>query len=363
MRCWVEVSRARIAANFRAVVDLVGPEVEVMPVVKAEGYGHGAAEVSRVLEAQGARWLAVSNVEEGVALRQAGIRSRILVMADVPPYERVGLAEFGLTPVIHSLEDLRALPPAFPYHLKLDTGLSRMGTRAAPEAIVEAVRGAPARLEGLMTHIASASDFSSRQTEAQIARFLEVRRAVEAAGLAPTYFHLAGSAAIGYYRPGAWQNMVRPGLAIYGYVSPPRGDAPRLALEVKPALAWKAAVLAVRDVPAGALVGYGGLFRAERPMRIAVLAAGYADGYPHQLSNRGHVILHGRLARLLGAVSMDLLTVDATEAPEVKPGDAASLVGSDGDASLTAEDLAQRAGVISYSVLCGITARVRRTYV
>jgi len=156
--------------------------------------------------------------------------------------------------------------------------------------------------------------------------------------------------------------MVRPGHAIYGYVSPARGHAPAWALQVKPALSWHATVLSVKDIPAGALVGYGGMFRAEKPMRIAVLAAGYADGIPHRLGNRGSVIVNGRLAPIVGAVSMDLMTIDVTESPSTRTGDAVTLLGTEGNVSIDAQQIAKWAGTISYSVLCGIHARVKRIY-
>ncbi len=279
MRSWVEVSLGTIRANFRAVQDLVGESIDVMPVVKADAYRHGAIEVSRALEAEGARWLAVSNVEEGVALREASIRARILVMADFLPDERAALAEYHLTPVIHSLADLAAVK--VPYHLKVDTGMSRLGAAESPEAVAEAVAGAPAELEGLMTHFASSGNYESPQTESQIARFDTI---VAALKHKPRYTHTSSTIPIAYRRTQAWGNLVRPGHAIYGYVSPARGEAPENALHVKPALTWKTKVLAIKNLEAGAQIGYGGIHRATGPMRIAVLAAGYADGIPHRLS-------------------------------------------------------------------------------
>ena len=166
-----------------------------------------------------------------------------------------------------------------------------------------------------------------------------------------------------YQRKDAWWNLVRPGHAIYGYVSPARGAAPKRRLEVKPALTWKATVLSVKDLEAGSLIGYGGMHRAGRAMRIAVLAAGYADGIPHRLSNRGQVIAHGRLAPIVGAVSMDLTTIDVTASPEIRVGDAVTLLGSEGRVSIDAQQMARLAGTISYGVLCGISARVKRVYV
>ena len=194
--------------------------------------------------------------------------------------------------------------------------------------------------------------------------FEGVLSGLRAAGLTPHYVHASGTIPVAYGRKAAWWNLVRPGHAIYGYVSPARGSAPRRQLVVKPALTWKATVLAVKDLEAGSLIGYGGIHRAARPMRIAVLAAGYADGIPHRLGNRGHVIAKGKLAPIVGAVSMDLTTIDVTASPELRVGDAVTLLGSEGDGlSIDAQQMARVAGTISYSVLCGISARVKRVYV
>lgn len=361
MRSWIEISRSRIRENFRAVRQVAGNSIEVMPVVKADAYRHGAVEISRVLEAEGARWLAVSNVEEGVALREAGIAARVLVMADFLPEERPALEAFHLTPVIHSVEDLPAV--RVPYHLKIDSGMGRLGTRAAPDELVRRVRSASAPLEGLMTHFASSANFESAQTEEQTRHFEAVLAAFRAARLDPRYVHVSSTISLAYRSLKSCGNLVRPGHAIYGYVSPARGPAPEAALRVQPALTWKATVLAVKDIEAGALLGYGGMYRAARPMRIAVLAAGYADGIPHRLSNRGKVIAHGTLLPMIGAVSMDLTTIDATACPELAVGDAVTLLGSEGGAVIDAQQIARLAGTISYSVLCGISARVKRVYV
>jgi len=361
MRSWVEISLGQIRANYRAVRAVVGDKVDVMAVVKADAYRHGAPEVARALEAEGVPWLAVSNVEEGVYLRRQGVRTRILVMADFLPEERAGLEEFQLTPVIHSLDDLPAA--RVPYHLKIDSGMGRLGTRAQPEVVARAVAAAPARCEGVMTHFASSANYESSQTGEQIRHFEGVLAGLRTAGLEPRYVHASGTIPVAYHRREAWWNLVRPGHAIYGYVSPARGAAPKRRLDVKPALTWKATVLAVKDLEAGALIGYGGMHRAGRAMRIAVLAAGYADGIPHRLSNRGQVIAHGKLAPIVGAVSMDLTTIDVTASPEIRVGDSVTLLGSEGGVSIDAQQMARLAGTISYGVLCGISARVKRVYV
>jgi alanine racemase len=213
-----------------------------------------------------------------------------------------------------------------------------------------------------MTHFASSGNYESPQTDAQIRHFEAVLKAFRAAGKAPRHVHYSGTIPVAYRRVEAWGNLVRPGHAIYGYVSPARGG-PLQALRVQPALTWKASVLAVKDIEAGALIGYGGIHRAAQPTRIAVLAAGYADGIPHRLSDRGKVIAKGKFAPIVGAVSMDLTTIDVTACPGLQPGDPVTLLGREGEAAIDAQQIARIAGTISYAVLCGIHARVKRVYV
>src|SRR6476661_7957939 len=207
-RSWVEISRPVIAANYRCIKKVVGPEVEVMPVVKADAYRHGAVEVSRTLVAEGASWLAVSNVEEGVTLREAGIEARILVMADFLPVGRVAMLEHGLTPVLHSLADLPELErlaiargEQLRYHLKIDSGMGRLGTRAEAQAIADAVgQCRHIHLEGLMTHFASVTDFSVDQTEDQTRCFLEIVEELERVGIRAERIHLSSTGAVAYRR-------------------------------------------------------------------------------------------------------------------------------------------------------------------
>jgi alanine racemase len=366
-RSYVSISRSVIADNFRRVREAVGPGVEVAAVVKADAYGHGAIEVSHILEQEGAKWLAVSSVEEGVAVRRAGRSARILVMAGFLHYEREALTEYNLTPAAHSLEDIEELDrlgKPIAYHLKIDSGMSRLGTRACPDQIGAAINAATtARCEGLMTHFASAADYGSLQTDHQESAFREMRDRLQLAGIAPAYLHTSSTNAIAYGRRSAWHNMVRAGHAIYGYLSPARGEAPPRILHVKPALEWKAKLVMIKDVPEGVLIGYGGSFRAPRPMRIGVLAAGYADGLPHRLSNKGRILANGAPAAIVGTVSMDLTTIDLSHAPALRPGDEVTILGQEGEAKLDAQQIARLAGTISYNILCGISARVKRVYV
>ncbi len=370
-RSWVEVSRGQIAANYQAILNVVGRGVKVMPVVKADAYRHGAIEVSRTLEEQGAKWLAVSSTDEGVVLRDAGISARILVMADFLPFTRDVMLAYGLTPVIHSLADIKELDrlaaargQKYPYHLKIDSGMGRLGVCATAEGIGEAILSAKnVELEGLMTHFASAANYQTGQTDEQSALFDLLAQRLNSAGVHPALVHMSSTIPVAYGRQTAWRNMVRPGHAIYGYVSPVRGHAPGKILQVKPALTWRATVLSVKDLPTGSLIGYGGMFRAARPTRVAVIAAGYADGIPHRLSNRGSVIVNAKLAPIIGAVSMDLTSIDVTDSPETRVGDSVTLLGSEGKVSIDAQQIARQAGTISYSVLCGIHARVKRVYI
>jgi alanine racemase len=368
----VLVSRQQIAANYRNVRNVVGPDVEVMCVVKADAYGHGAVEVARVLAAEGANWLAVSSVDEGVQLRCAGLHDpRILVMGGFLPYEGEALVDYNLTPAIHSLSQLSDLErlahsagKAIPFHLKIDSGMNRLGTRATAREIISALGEARhARLEGLMTHFASAADYSTTQTTDQLTYFHAISAELSQAGVQARWVHASSTNAIGYGRREGWHNIVRAGHALYGYVSPARGDAPKQLLDIRPALTWKAKLMTVKDIPEGALVGYGGSFRAPRPMRIGILGAGYADGIFHRLSNRGKVIADGKLTSILGTVSMDLTTIDLSHTSALAPGDAVTLLGVEGDARLDAQQIARVAGTISYNILCSISARVRRVYI
>ena len=374
-RSFVVVSLDQIARNYRNVCSVVGPQVDVAGVVKADAYGHGALEVSRVLVAEGARWLAVSSVDEGVHLRCGGIRQargmdpvRILVMGGFLSYEGEAMVEHDLTPAVHSLAQMRDLDrlaqasqKPVPFHLKIDSGMGRLGTRAGSAEILAALADLRcARLEGLMTHFASAADYSSSQTDNQMAYFRAVCGDLRDAGVNALRLHTSSTNAIGYGRTEG--NMVRAGHALYGYVSPARGEAPRQRLSVKPALTWKARLLAVKEIPEGALVGYGGTFRAPRAMRIGVLGAGYADGMFHRLSNRGKVIADGKLTPILGTISMDLTTIDLSHTNALGPGDEVTLLGTEGDARLDAQQIARVAGTISYNILCSISARVKRVY-
>jgi alanine racemase len=346
MRTWVEISLDQLVRNYGNIGASVGPSVAVAGVVKANAYGHGAVPVSRALVAAGARWLAVSNTAEGIELRRAGLDARILVLGGVLPFERAGVIEHNLTPVLHSLAELREwdeLPGSTQVHIKVDTGMARLGMREEPSSIAAAIEGLRhVRVEGIMSHFATPDD--PAQSESQLTRFQEVLHAVQ-----PEVVHLASSFALADRLKGAWLTLVRPGIALYGY-APVCG--------VKPVLTWKARVVGLKQLPKGAPIGYNARYHAPRDMRTAVIAAGYADGVPRSLSNKGHIEIAGSLAPIVGAVSMDLTTIDITDCGNVQINDEAIVIGN----RITADDMAKTAGTISYEILTGIGNRVARAY-
>jgi alanine racemase len=371
-RSFVEISRQKLVENFEAVRRTVGSAVEVLAVVKADAYGHGAAEVARTLEGAGARWFGVTSIEEAIELRRAGIRARILVLAEAARDQYDALAEFDLAIIVHGLDQLaeisawargRSVSPAV--HLKFDSGMGRLGIEEAHAARAAALlaEASHLRFEGLATHLASAEDLGGGQTEEQLRRFAQVVDCFVSRGLRPPLIHMANSAALAYW-PRSWGTMVRPGLALYGYLMPARArPAPQHPpLRLEPVLTWKARVLVVKQYPAGAPLGYNASFRTERPMRIGVIAAGYADGLDRRLSNGGEVLAGGVRTRIMGLVSMDVSLVDLSAAPAVIPGDYVTLLGQEGAEALDACDLAARCNTIPYEMLCGIGRRVRRIY-
>jgi alanine racemase len=346
MRTWVEISLDRLVRNYGNIRSSVGPSVAVAGIVKANAYGHGAVPVSRALVAAGAQWLGVSNTAEGVELRRAGLGVRILVLGGVLPFERAGIMENNLTPVLHSLAELREwdeLPGATQVHIKVDTGMARLGMREEPSSIAAAIEGLRhIHVEGLMSHFATPDD--PAQSELQLAKFQEVMQVVK-----PEVVHLASSFALADRLKGAWLTLVRPGIALYGY-APVCG--------VAPALIWKARVVGIKSLPKGAAIGYNARYHASRDMRTAVIAAGYADGIPRALTNKGQVEIAGILAPIVGAVSMDLTTIDVTDCGDIQVNDEAIIIGE----KITADDMARTAGTISYEILTSIGNRVERVY-
>ena len=376
---WAEISLPALRHNFRTLQQFVAPNATVCAVVKADAYGHGAAECARALEKEGATWFGVTSTEEGLQLRQAGITSRILLLAGFWRGEEEAILEYDLTPAVWDRSHIELLENAakrmekgkrliVPVHLKVDTGMARLGVGLPDLATLVPVFKSAQHvvLEGVFTHLAAAEVLDAPGTDAQVGRFEDAVTALIEGGLSPVYFHMANSGALAA-RPNTWKNMVRPGLALYGYYLPFTSaitGTPDSSYElpVQPALTWKTCIIALRDVAAHQRVGYSGAYVTQAPAKIAVLPVGYADGLSRQLSSRGRVIVRGDYAAIVGNVAMDLTLIDVTGIPGVEVGDEVILLGAAGARRVTAWDHASLSMTLPYEVLCGISRRVPRKY-
>jgi alanine racemase len=373
-RTWAEVSLRALGENFHAVQKHVG-DVTICGVVKADGYGHGAVECARALESEGAKWLGVTDAAEGLALRGAGCKARVLLMTGIWKGEEDSIVAENLTPTIWEPWHIETLERAarqrqsvLPVHLKLDTGMNRLGApKAAWPHLCEMLSACKhLTLEGVSTHFASAEVLDAEDAMRQMKLFEEGLTVLESYGLRPPLVHMGNSAAMSA-RPETWKTMVRPGIALYGYsLAFTRGGEPAAVpeLPVHPVLSWKTRVLTVKDVAAGQAVGYMGTFVTKIQSRIAVLPVGYADGYPRLLSNRARVIVRGEYAPVVGRVSMDLTIIDVTHIGGVAVGDEVILIGNNNDngKSVDAVELARWCESVPYEILCGLSQRVPRVY-
>ena len=373
---WAEVSLVALRQNFRTVQKHVGKAVTVCAVVKADAYGHGAIECSRALEAEGARWLGVTSLDEAIPLRESGIESNILLMTGLWRGEENEIVRLRLTPTvwepwhIESLERAAAVAGVarHPVHLKVDTGMGRLGVAmdGLPAVLAALKEARHLVLEGLSTHLASSEIMDAPSVPEQERRFEEARSMVRQAGAEPVLVHVANTGAV-ISRRETWNDMVRPGVALYGYYLPFQRagrevSGGTLRLSVKPVLTWKTRILSMRDFAANHPLGYGGTYVTKAPAHVAVLPVGYADGYNRQLSNRGRVIVREHYAPIVGSISMDLTLVDVTGIPGVAVGDEVILLGTCDSLSVDALEHARLANSSPYEILCNISKRVPRRY-
>ncbi len=389
---WAEVSLSALRHNFRVVQNHVGLGVTICAVVKCNAYGHGVEECAPALQQAGATWFGVTSTDEGIVLRESGITARILVMCGLYPGEEEEALRNSLTPAVFRLEQAAALARAatrlgligrVPIHLKIDTGMARLGLPLAElKAFAEGVKRLPEiDLEGVFSHLASSEVLDDEDTALQIQRYDAALRTLAEYGLQPRLRHLANSGAVSA-RPDTWHNFVRPGLALYGYEQPIYrdgflvNDAP--ALPLKPVLAWKTHILGLRDVPAGQPLGYSGAYVTPAPARIAAVSVGYGDGLSRKVSihagnpvpslddetavGRGEVLIRGRRAPMVGRISMDLTLLDVTRVPGVSIGDEVVLIGRSGDEQISAWDLARSSDTVVYETLCNLSKRVPRRH-
>jgi alanine racemase len=373
---WAQVSLENLRYNFGVVQRHIGRGIQVCAVVKADAYGHGATECARALEEEGARWLGVTSLDEAIPLRDAGIRTRILLMTGFWRGEEEEIIRLQLTPTVWEPGQVELLEKAaaglglarHPVHLKVDTGMGRLGV--APEdlpQVCSALKASPhLLLEGLSTHLASSEVLDAPSVEDQLRQFEQVRTALRHEGFDPPLIHAANTGAI-ISRRESWHTMVRPGIALYGYHLPferagREVSGTKLRLGVKPALTWKTRILSLREARANQALGYGGTYVTRAPARIAVLPVGYADGLNRALSSRGRVIVREHYAPIVGRISMDLTLADVTGLPGISVGDEVILLGSLDGLSVDAREHATLASTNVYEILCAISKRVPRKY-
>lgn len=367
---------------------MAAPHAELLAIVKANAYGHSLALCAPAVVRAGARWLGVTSVEEGAEARAVCPQARILVIGGVFPGQATELLQHHLTAVVWELAQLDELESAaraagapagsLAVHLEIDTGMSRQGVALEDLTPVLArfAPGSPLRLEGVMTHLFAADESDGRVTDAQLALLDKALARIGAAGLLPDWLNVGNSAALVSGQAAAiaalanshgMRAMLRPGLALYGLVPQFAPDEPAAVAaaraRLQPVLSWKTRVVSVRAIPAGAVVGYNGTFVAMEQMSVALITAGYADGLDRQLGNRFSLLVRGERAPLAGRVSMDQAVIDVTDIPCVEPGDEVTILGAQGNQSISAFDHAEAAGTIPWEVFTRIGARVRRVEV
>jgi len=363
----VEIDLAALRHNLQQVRQQAGPDNQVLAVVKADAYGHGAARVSLSLQQAGVDLFGVAIAEEGMALRNAGIERPILVLGGVYPGQEQEIFHFRLTPAIFSLEAAHRLNrmaaesgTSCAYHLKIDTGMGRVGFRPEElDTVLPELAAMPhLRMEGVISHLAMADEPERPLTDVQLRRFRECLDRVRKAGFAPEFTHIGNSAAV-FTRDIPECNLVRPGIVLYGAL-----PAPCFAgrIDLQPVMSFRTSVAQLKRVPAETGVSYGHRFVAGRETVLAAIPVGYADGYNRRLSNCGEVLVRGQRARVAGTVCMDWTLIDVTDIPGVEVGDQVTLLGRDNGNRISAEEWAERIGSISYEVFCQVSKRVPRVY-
>ncbi len=367
---WVEVSLSAIEHNTRRLIEIVGREIELMAMVKANAYGHGAVEVSRAAIRGGAKWLGVYSVGEGIELRRAEMDAPILVVGPTPPRWARDAVARNLSLTIFSMDGARAMNDAAcelnaraRVHVKVDTGMTRLGVM--PDQAIDFVRAVRAlpnlKMEGVFTHFAMADDTGERgkeYTRMQLERFQHALDGLDRQSIRVRYRHAANSPAA-LNLDHARFNLVRSGILIYGLDPSPQVPRPR---DFIPALAFKTEIASIKAVPAGTYVGYGATFRAPRASRLALLMVGYADGFRRTPKNFGAVLVRGTRAPITGSVSMDQTMIDVTDIQDAQVGDEVVLIGKQGAEEIRAEEVAEKLGTNNYEVVSTISARVPRIY-
>ncbi|MEW6557082.1 MAG: alanine racemase [Elusimicrobiota bacterium] len=363
---WAEVNLTNIKHNTELIKKFVGKNVDILAVVKADGYGHGAVEVAKVLEKTAVKFFGVATIEEGIQLRLAGIKKKILILGSTYPFCNFGeIIKYNLIPTLASISGLEALNnyalrsnKKVVFHLKVDTGMGRIGvlpsTAITLSTKINSLKNI--RLEGLYSHIACAAE-NREFTEKQIAIFKKVTEQISA-----NYFHISASASILKYKSSYSPpfNLVRPGLLIYGLLPVPNSEK---LLATKPALSLKTRIVFLKTVPSKTSISYCRTFFTKRISRIATIPIGYADGFLRDNSNNAEVLVHHRRVSVVGNVCMDMTMLDVTGIRDVAVGDQVVIIGRQGVEIISAEDIAKRCNTINYEIVTSISKRVPRVYI
>ncbi|MEG5081387.1 alanine racemase [Microcoleus sp. AT8-B4] len=368
-RAWVEIDLAALTHNVKQLKKLLSPHTQLMAVVKADAYGHGAVAVSQTALQAGASWLGVATIPEGIELREAGIEAPILLLGATHTAPQVkAIAHWHLQPTICTAkqalifsEVLAGINQSLPVHAKLDTGMSRLGTswQEATEFVQLVKRLPNLKLASIYSHLATADSPDPAVMIEQHQRFQQAIEQIKIAGINPPRLHLANSAAA-LADPDLHYDLVRVGLATYGLYPAPHLQS---RSNLKPAMQVKARVTQVKTIEAGTGVSYGYQFIAQRQTQIAVIGIGYADGIPRNLSNKMQVLVRGQFVRQVGAVTMDQLMLDVTDIPDLEVGEVVTILGKDGEYHISADDWAATLGTISWEILCGFKHRLPRVAV
>ncbi|MFB2971778.1 alanine racemase [Aerosakkonema sp. BLCC-F183] len=368
-RAWVEIDLAALGHNVRQLKSILSPQTALMAVVKADAYGHGAVTVARTALQNGASWLGVATIPEGIELREAGIEAPILILGATHTPEQIrAIAYWRLQPTICTpqqalafSETLTSSNLTLPVHIKLDTGMSRLGTSWQQAAeFVQLVNTLPnLQIASIYSHLATADSPDPTVMKQQQQRYEDAIAQIKSLGLPSPQLHLANSAAI-LSSPTLHYDMVRAGLATYGLY--PAEHLQRV-VELKPVMQVKARVTQVKTITVGTGVSYGYQFVADRDMRLAVVGIGYADGVPRNLSNKMKVAIRGQLVRQVGAITMDQLMLDVSDLPDLQVGEVVTVLGKDGDIEILADNWAATLGTISWEILCSFKHRLPRVAV
>lgn len=371
LAAWAEIDLNALAHNVKEVCRVKGSKAEVMAVVKANAYGHGAVEVAKTALDNGATRLAVARTTEGIQLREAGIKVPILVLGYTPLEQIPEIIEYGLEQTVYGLDyALKVSQKAvqlgvnLPVHIKIDTGMGRIGVIANEDSAIMEIKeiaSLPYLLPiGIFTHFAAADSADKAYTNSQLEGFNKLLEGLRREGLEFPLCHAANSAALIDY-PGSHLNMVRAGIILYGLY--PSDEVSKQKISLKPVMSFKSRVAFIKKVQAGFSVSYGCTHKTASPATIATIPVGYADGYSRLISNRGEVLVKGCRAPVIGRVCMDQFMIDVSEIPDVTPGDEVVLFGKQGGETLPVEDIARWIGTINYEVVCMVSARVPRIYI